>query len=38
MPIAIGVGLKEDGARGIFKGISGNGEEFGEVREVEDGA
>ena len=38
VPIAIGVGLEEDGARGIFRSISGNSERFGEVREVKDGA
>ena len=38
MPIAIGVGLEEDGARGILGGISGDGEGLGEVGEMEDGA
>ena len=38
VPIAIRVGLKEDGTRGIFQGISGNHKRFGEVWEVEDGS
>ena len=37
MPIAVGVGLKEDGARRMFGGVRGDGERGGEVREVEDG-
>ena len=37
MPIAVGVGLKEDGARRMFGGVRGDGEGSGEVREVEDG-
>ena len=38
MSVTIGVGLEEDCARGILRGICGNGEGFGEVREVEDGS
>ena len=38
MPIAICIGLKEDGTRGVLRGVGGNGERFGEVREVEDRA
>ena len=38
MPIAIGVSLEEDGARGILGGVSGDSKGFGEVREVEDGS
>ena len=34
MPVAVGVGLEEDGARGILRGVSGDGEGFGEVREM----
>ena len=37
MPIAVGVGLEEDGARCVFRGVSGNGEGGGEVREMKDG-
>ena len=37
MPIAVGVCLEENGARGVLRGIGGNGEGFGEVREMEDG-
>ena len=36
MPISIGIGLKEDSARRIFGGISGNGKGSGEVRKVKD--
>ena len=36
MPIAIGVSLEKDGTRGVLRGISGDGERFREVREVED--
>ena len=38
MPVTVGVGLEEDSARGILRGVDGNGKGFGEVREVEDGA
>ena len=38
MPIAIRVSLEEDDTRGILRGISGNGEGFGEVWEMEDRA
>ena len=38
MPITIGVGLEEDGAGGILGSVSGNGEGFGEVWEMQDGA
>ena len=36
VPIAVCISLKEDGARSVFGGISGNGKGFREVREVED--
>ena len=38
MPIAVGVSLEEDGARGVLGGVGGDGKGFGEVREVEDRA
>ena len=37
MPVAVGVGLEEDGARCMFGSVRGDGEGSGEVREVEDG-
>ena len=37
MPIAVGVGLKEDGTRRVFGGVRGDGEGGGEVGEVKDG-
>ena len=37
MPVAVGVGLKEDGTRRMFGGIRSDGEGGGEVREVKDG-
>ena len=37
MPIAIGVGLEEDGARRVFRGVRGDREGGREVGEVEDG-
>ena len=37
MPVAVGVGLEEDGTGCIFGCIGGNGEGGGEIREVEDG-
>ena len=37
VPIAVGVGLEEDGARRMFRGVRGHGEGGGEVREVKDG-
>ena len=37
MPIAVGVGLKEDGTRRVFRGVCGDGEGGGEVGEVKDG-
>ena len=37
MPIAVGVGLEEDGTRRMFGGVRGNGEGGGEVRKVKDG-
>ena len=37
VPFAVGVSLEENGARGILRGVGGDGEGFGEVREVEDG-
>ena len=37
MPIAVGVGLKEDGTRCVFGGVGGDGEGSGEVGEVKDG-
>ena len=36
MPIAIGVGLEEDGARRVFRGVRGNREGGREVGEVKD--
>ena len=38
MPVTIGVGLEEDGTRGVLGSIGGDGEGFGEVREVKDRA
>ena len=37
MPVAVGVGLEEDGTRRMFGCVSGNSEGGGEIREVEDG-
>ena len=37
MPVAVGVGLEEDGARRVFGGVRGDGEGSGEVRKVKDG-
>ena len=37
MPVAVGVGLEEDGTRRIFGCVGGNGEGGGEIGEVEDG-
>ena len=37
VPVAIGVGLEEDGARRVFGSVHGDGEGGGEVWEVEDG-
>ena len=37
VPIAVGVGLEEDGARRMFRGVRGNSEGGGEIREVKDG-
>ena len=37
MPVAIRVGLEEDGARRMFRGVRGDGEGSGEVGEVKDG-
>ena len=37
VPVTIGVGLEEDGARRMFGGIRGDGEGSREVREVKDG-
>ena len=37
MPVAVRVGLEEDGARRMFRGVRGDGEGSGEVREVKDG-
>ena len=37
MPIAVGVGLEEDGARCVFRGICGDSEGSGEVGEMENG-
>ena len=38
MPVTVGIGLEEDSARSILEGVDDNGEGFGEVQEVEDGA
>ena len=38
VPIAIGISLKKNSVRGIFRVISGNGERLGEVWKVEDRA
>ena len=37
MPVAVGICLKEDGARRMFGGVRGDGKGGGEVREVKDG-
>ena len=37
MPITVGVGLKEDGARHVLRGISGNCKGGGEVGKAKDG-
>ena len=37
MPVAVGVGLEEDGTRRMFGCVSGNSEGGGEIGEVEDG-
>ena len=37
VPIAVGVGLEEDSARRVFRGVCGNSERGGEVGEVENG-
>ena len=37
MPVAVGVGLEEDSAGCILRGIGGDSEGGGEVREVKDG-
>ena len=37
VPIAVGVSLEENGARCVFRGVCGNSEGGGEVREVKDG-
>ena len=37
MPVAVGVGLEEDGARRMFGGVRGDGKGGREVREVKDG-
>ena len=34
MPFPVGVGLEEDSARGEFRGVGGDGEGCGEIREV----
>ena len=36
VPIAISVSLEENSARGVFRGIGGDGKGFGEVGKVED--
>ena len=36
MSIAIRVGLEEDSAQGILRGVSSNGKWFGKVREMTD--
>ena len=38
VPVTVGIGLKEDGAKGILRGVGGDGEGFCKVWEVEDGA
>ena len=35
VPVAVRVGLEEDGARGVLRGVSCNGKGGGKVREVE---
>ena len=37
MPVAVGVGLEENGTRHVFGRVSGNGERSREIREAEDG-
>jgi hypothetical protein len=37
VPITVGVGLEEDGARSVFRGVGGNGKWSREVGHVEDG-
>ena len=37
MPVAVGVGLEEDGAGRMLGGVRGDGKGGGEVREVKDG-
>ena len=37
VPIAVGISLEEDGARRVFRGVSGNSEVGGEVGKVKDG-
>ena len=37
VPIAVRISLQEDGARGIFGSVSGDGEGGSEVREMKDG-
>ena len=37
MPVAVGVGLKENGTRCMFGGVGGDSEGSREVREVKDG-
>ena len=36
VPVAVGVGLEEDGSRRMFRGIRGDGERGGEIWEVKD--
>ena len=36
VPVSIGIGLKEDGTRGILGGVGGDGKRLGEVGEMED--
>ena len=35
--VTVGISLEEDGARSVLSSISGDGERFGEVREMSDG-
>ena len=37
VPVAVGVGLEEDGTRRMFGGVCGDGEGGGEVGEMKDG-
>ena len=37
VPVAVGIGLEEDGARRVFGSVCGDGEGGGEIREVKDG-